>query len=173
MRENARSYSRKFDTNSWACTAPPPPFGHLINAPRQAARRVSGDKNLPAGPSVVRPGTPPTLRAPYFRHARSGNRHRAPCIYSCSPQVHASRPATAARRPPRDGGPPPSPTHHRTPPNSPRSRRAWLWLRLWPGGFACDCRAGRRPPAPGLSWFSATWRGPAGLTSAIPPTGAR
>ena len=46
MRENARSYSRKFDTNSWACTAPPPPFGHLINAPRQAARLVSGHKNI-------------------------------------------------------------------------------------------------------------------------------
>ena len=66
-------------------------------------------------------------------------------IYSSSPQVHASRPATAARRPPRDGGPPPSPTHHRTPPNSPRSRRACLAA----GGVACGCRAGRGSSGPG------------------------
>ena len=75
------------------------------------------------GPRSSVPARPrPRAHLTFGTHDPRTGTARHAFIYSSSPQVHASRPATAARRPPRDGGPPPSPTHHRTPPKLPPDR---------------------------------------------------
>jgi hypothetical protein len=112
--------------------------------------------------ALVRPRTH-ARTLPIPRASPFGTHDPARHAIILGPQVHDSRPATAARRPPRDEGPPPSPHPPPNPSKLPRDRDR----------VACGCRAGPSQAGTAGVALAPLRQAVAGLTSRSLPSPAQ